>query len=445
MSKAMRTASFILATGAVLSAAWGWGRAQRVNTPPKYLLTDKSLVLLTAPQLVAGPVVLDAKWSPDGVRVAAIRRTERLVLDRPVNEMRLVLWSKGRQSHEIWQREMDIENQPHVAWISPAFVTVEMQWSDRVQTTDAGGRSALVPTLHQGILWVDVTREEVRTIETRPGDLLYVSPSQPCAVLFSSEQHSLSVMKPDGNVLKKIPLPEKAVWTQYHQAEQWSPDGLHVSLTATEPGLGSPPEQVFKTYRLNVQTGVLDTENQPEAAARKIRPAALRLVQTDQEVKFGRRTQRLHPLWLESATGGEQPAALLAADSTGGTLGATGEAVLYLSEQAAWVTPLHIGPKEPFVTNLKLALQSNAKQLGLAMRMYSQDYDETLPSADIGIQGALRPYHKSDGLYDGFNYTFPGGALPSGDALAGTQFGSIDGPGGQWIIYGDGHVGWKPN
>jgi len=28
---------------------------------------------------------------------------------------------------------------------------------------------------------------------------------------------------------------------------------------------------------------------------------------------------------------------------------------------------------------------------------------------------------------------------------ANTELGGIDGPGGRWIIYGDGNVVWKPN
>jgi hypothetical protein len=440
MKTRMQNAGLALAAGIVLSAGWVFSRAQMLNTPPKYLLTDKSLVMLSAPQVVAGPVVLDAKWSPDGVRVAAVRRTERPVLDSAIQEMHLVLWSAGRQSHEIWHNEITLESLPHVAWLSSEIVTVEMTWSDKVQTTDANGRVALTPVLRQGVLWVDAARDQVRTIAEMPGDHLYVSPSRPFAVLFSPVQHQMTLLKPDGTPLKQLPLPEKMVWPRFHTADNWSEDGLHVWLDATNGAQTS-----LKTYALNVQTGQLETDVDPAAYAHKSHPALLRLTRTEQDVKFGHRTQRLHPLWLQSSTGGEQPEVLLAADSSGGALSPTGQAALYLSEQAAWVTPLRIGPKEPFVSNMKAAMQSNAKQLGLAMAMYAQDYDGALPSPDMAIQSAFEPYHKSNNLYDGFNYTFPGGTLPSGDNLGTTELGGIDGPGGRWIIYGDGHVVWKPN
>jgi len=76
--------------------------------------------------------------------------------------------------------------------------------------------------------------------------------------------------------------------------------------------------------------------------------------------------------------------------------------------------------------------------------MYAADYDDALPLPNMPVQSAFEPYHKSNDLYDGFNYTFPGGELSPKDR-AGTELGGIDGPGGRWIIYGDGHVVWKPN
>ncbi|MCW3052598.1 MAG: hypothetical protein JWN14_1768, partial [Chthonomonadales bacterium] len=79
-----------------------------------------------------------------------------------------------------------------------------------------------------------------------------------------------------------------------------------------------------------------------------------------------------------------------------------------------------------------------------AMAMYAQDYDDALPLPNMPVQSAFEPYHKSNDLYDGFNYTFPGGELSPKDR-ASTELGGIDGPGGRWIIYGDGHVVWKPN
>jgi hypothetical protein len=87
---------------------------------------------------------------------------------------------------------------------------------------------------------------------------------------------------------------------------------------------------------------------------------------------------------------------------------------------------------------------SNGKQLGLAVLMYSQDYDEVLPSPE-GINDRLLPYLKNISLFDGFNYTFPGGPLANVAKPAETELGWVNGPGGRAIIFVDGHVVWRPD
>ena len=431
----------ILATAVAFSAIWVLCRAQTLNIPPKYLLTEKHLVLLSAPQVVAGPVVLDAKWSPDGVRVAAIRSTERYMLDSPVPELRLVVWSAGRQSREMWRMDMSPDAMPRVAWITPEIVTVELKWHEKVQGLDPAGKVIWSDMPHQSVLWVDATRDQVKTIPEIPGDRLYVSPTRPLAFLFSPIQRTLTLLKPDGNAIKKLPLPDKTVWRKFHEADDWAEDGIHVLLDAQET-TNDGSETDFRQYALNAKTGEIQLDWKSPLMTHVLPQPELRLTRTDQEIKLGRRTQRLHPLWLESAGGGEQPQALLTSDSSAGKISPLGTSVLYLSDHAAFVTPLRIGPKEPFLTALKARLGSNAKQLGLAMRMYAADYDDALPSADLASQNVFEPYHKNNDLYEGFNYSFPGGALPPTDQLSATQIGSVDGPGGKWIIYGDGHVHW---
>jgi hypothetical protein len=432
----------MLTASVVFSAAWALCHAQTLRTPPKYVLTDTSVIVLSAPQVIAGPIVLDARWSPDGVQVAAVRRTERYLLDKPIREMRFVLWNAARQSRELWRMDMEPDVLPRIVWITPTVATVELKWSEVTQSVDPSGKPILTGTPHQSVLWVDTTREQVKTIAELPGDHLYVSPSRPLAVLFSPLQRQFTLMKPDGTPLKRIPLPDKADWTSYRTEDEWSEDGLQIGVELIEPVNGT--EKLRRhAYALNVQTGELRPGGLPASTGHSAPAGPLRLARSDHAVTFGRQTQKLHALWLESTRGGDQPQALLAADSTGGTISPIGSSVLYLSEQSAFVTFLHSGPKAPFIAAIRAVRQSNAKQLGLAMVMYAQDYDSALPTPGATTQDALSPYHKSNDLYDGFNYTFPGGNLPPNDKLPGTELGYVDAPGGRFVIYGDGHVMWR--
>ena len=85
---------------------------------------------------------------------------------------------------------------------------------------------------------------------------------------------------------------------------------------------------------------------------------------------------------------------------------------------------------------------NNAKQLGLAAIMWAEDHDETLPGPN-DINSQLHPYLLNDALFDQFTYTYSGGPMAAISSPADTVLGTVDGPGGQAVIYSDGHVKWQ--
>lgn len=431
------------ALACLLSTVWRPGSAQSLNPLPKYLLTEKNVVILTAPQVVAGPTVLDAKWSPDGVRIAAIRRTQRFALDTPIEETHLVLWSASKQSHDVWGREMMLTAGPHLSWLTPEICTVELKWTELVRGTDANGQVVITPVPHQGILWVDSAHDRVTPIDEQPEDHLYISPGHPFAALLSPAQRQLILLKPDGSTLKRIPLPEKTTWRHYLPEDRWSADGLHVQLYAEVP-LDDKPGQTLREYDLNIQTGELKFGQVTAPPAPKAAQTGLHLTQSGQHITYGRRTQFLRPLWLENTEGGKQSAVLLTSDASSGKISPLGSSALYLSEGTAFVTPWRAVPKEPFVSNIKAVVMSNAKQLGLGLIMYAEDYDESFPTPSDSLQNDLTPYLRNNDLYDGFNYTYGGGRLADITNPAQTELGTVDGPDGQAVIFADGHVRWFP-
>lgn len=443
MTHRMPIARLALALGGIFAAATGLSRAQSLNPLPKYLLTEKNVVILTAPQVVAGPTVLDAKWSPDGVHIAAMRRTERFALDNMIQTMHLVLWSAGKQSQEIWQTDMTPSAMPRVAWLSPETCTVEIKWKERVQGTDANGNVDWHETPHQSILWVDSAHDKVKNIAEMPDDHLYVSPNRPFAALLSPSQHQMILLNLDGTIRKRITLPEKTSWKFFWPDDKWTADGLQVQIDAEVPR-DDKPGQTLRSYLFNVQTGELKIDQLPPPSPAKPVQAGLHLTHSSHDLSYARRTQHLSPLWLENTENGKQSAALLAPNASFGKISPVGSSALYLSEQTAFVTSWRIGPKEPFVTNVKMAVLSNAKQLGLGLVMYAQDYDEAFPAPSATLQSDLHPYLLNNDLYDGFNYTFGGGDLAKIANPATTELGTVDGPDGQAVIFADGHVRWIP-
>ena len=92
----------------------------------------------------------------------------------------------------------------------------------------------------------------------------------------------------------------------------------------------------------------------------------------------------------------------------------------------------------------RAAAMSSGKQLGLAVLMYTQDYDEVLPTPE-GIEDKIEPYLKNRELFSGFVYIFPGGSLADIKNPVETELGYVNGPKGRAIIYVDGHVKWRPD
>jgi prepilin-type processing-associated H-X9-DG protein len=91
----------------------------------------------------------------------------------------------------------------------------------------------------------------------------------------------------------------------------------------------------------------------------------------------------------------------------------------------------------------KRETMQNAKQMGLAILMYSGDCDDLTPPKD-GLSDIIQPYLRMN--IPGFVYTLEGGKnLGEIANPAETEMGYINGPGGRAIVYVDGHVSWKPD
>src|SRR5205085_11881776 len=90
------------------------------------------------------------------------------------------------------------------------------------------------------------------------------------------------------------------------------------------------------------------------------------------------------------------------------------EGVVYRSQESLLFAPLLRMDKQAYELARRAADRtvalSNAKQLGLGLMMYAQDYDETLPTGE-NINEKIQPYIKNDSLFQGFTYTYGGGKL----------------------------------
>ena len=79
------------------------------------------------------------------------------------------------------------------------------------------------------------------------------------------------------------------------------------------------------------------------------------------------------------------------------------DAVLFQAKGTLYAAPLLKVNKAEFLAARQKAYQhavmTNAKQVGLALLMYCQDYDEAFPPTDSNIKEAIYPYLKNDEVF----------------------------------------------
>jgi hypothetical protein len=430
----------LIATLGLVAALMGRA-APRSSELPRYLLTDREAFLLRDAELVVLPPVAAAEWSPDGRYVLAAREQRPSEsVGPPSGEISLVLWSRrtGR-SQELWKRPPAIQAMDQIDWLPRQNAALVLfSW---LQTT--GDK----PVPHRVLLRVDAARAQVRTLGEIQQERLIVSPGQPVAILCDDEQQTVRIMRSDGGIGPPIRVPASLF------GARWSPEGNRLYLPTGEPpaARGQPP--IVRWHAVNLDSGGISALPQaPELYEARALP--VRLKPSVAMLKEEATSQRVHPLWLESGTKSEQPRALVSADSEWAKLAPDAGSVLFGAHGAAWVIPVTRMPGEQWLTQVRAAQReevvSNARQIGTALMMYVQDYDETFPPAGSAVIDQLGPYVKNREVFNspgqdspGFVYLYNTNTLANIKEPASTVVGYLPGPGGRATLYADGHVRWQ--
>lgn len=463
---------------ALSTGAWVVAHARQTNTErPRVVLTDREAFLLADAEMIAGSEVTGLAPSPEGRYVLAVRTRRELPAllsapgqEPPGGDVSLVLWnSRTRSAVPLWRRPLGTGSIQAIAWLSGsdlALITARVS-----QTLPGGGKAT-----QRVLMLADSSRAAVRAIANlSESESLDISPTQPLAVLRDVQfgetggQPALRIVRSNGSVRTVPGLPKNSGWniTEVH----WSTDGSSLYFVAHERPAPTPPGEattaprrraVPKWHALDLRTATVRPLSrkpaslaEPRAVFSEKQPALpVRIKQGMATAKEENTTQTLRPLWLESAAESEEPRALLAPDSRMGLLLPDGTAAIYLSGGALYAVPILRVDKNAFLearrNAQKVATMSNAKQLGTALMMYAQDYDENFPLAG-DTKGQLLPYVKNEAIFNnpatgsyGFAFTYSGsGGLAGILSPAETIIGYVSGPGGRAIIYADGHVKWK--
>ncbi len=225
----------------------------------------------------------------------------------------------------------------------------------------------------------------------------------------------------------------------------WTHDGKLLARTG-RPGSAPDRKASVRWWIVEPLTFAVREIERPAMPTPVERDSALRVVASEQEVRHGEARGKVNLLWLETTNAQGPDRALLCADGDWGSVSPSRSHVLWSARGVAWIAPIASIPlskyRELQDAAARTALMSKGKQVALAIMMYAQDHDETLPEPEQMPSG-IEPYIKGAEVLRDFVYALRGGKIADYAAPATTEMGHITGPGGKAIVFLDGHVEWR--
>jgi hypothetical protein len=414
--------------------------------------TGNLAYLVGEPEAVAGPGVAQVLAAPRG-RYALLLREKpdiapgiALPGENPGRiEQNLIVWdARNRRASVVWRRTISgnagngVQLHAFLPGTMAAVATVETAPSG----TDTVGNTALA--------LVDVVSGTVRSIPVPPAEILRadVSPTEARVAAIAQKiernEAGMSVQSTlhfvgDRRVLATVPL------TDGMKPIGWRADGTYLLAQRT------PAQSRF--HKVDPQTGAVvpvDTPDLPKEASAAPGPLALRRGRAT--VKEAERTASVQALWLEATEparpDGTLRRVLLTTQSTEygdpGVVLADLSAVLFRAGSTVLAAPLRALDAAGLLALRRQDAMDRAKQVGLALMMYAQDYDENLPPPGSSLTDLVDPYLRNADLLKNFQFTYNGPtefgkiATPSDTVL-----GYYPGPDGSRVtIFADGHVRW---
>jgi len=437
-----------------------YGREGGQGGLPSYVSYGKQVLLIGESESVASGKTVMASWSPDSQSVIALRqfRSGKVGTPQEITEVSLTLWDAvTRRSREIWRKQIELTGAGTgmtPEWLPKSGIaTVTLSWHTNPDPV-TGARST------RGALWIDTVRSTASEVAFggERGRMM-ISPTQPLAVIVQQDSPPLigSGDEPPHLVSRVISLlpngtPGKASENlENYTFAGWTPDGKQLVFAGLRNVEGDPstppPPPTFATVNPATNT-IVYSEKEPEKFKEIfVAPSSSRLSlrETTAKIQEGKTTHTLHPIWLESKGKKSVTRALLTADGKVGSISPNGRNALYFSQGATWIVALRPTPRAEYASMARTVLLSNARQAGLALMMYVQDYDEVFPPSESDFAELVNPYLKNREILEGLNYSRPGNGLADVSNPAQTIMGTIDGSGGQAVVYADGQAKWVPD
>lgn len=453
-----------LATASVLLLA-----CPALSQPPaleSFLILKRDAVGPGPPVPIAGSVE-KAAWSSDGRYVLAIRNefkitpalvkevtTPGAAIGPPPGESALILWNRDtRKLETLWMRPLGQGEVSSVAWLAGTQTAIVA--TNEPLPLQPNGNLAGRTVIHR----LHAPTRTLRTlfqIEQRQFRRVAASPDRPIAAILMIGIVPRKETRSDGRVAETS-LFEQSVAFAGERGEASGPFRLgEQDYISDSPWDRSGRVRITRVdrsgQRLNAREVALDPRTgvvqpaEPEENRQEPKPEVFVAVMT-QQVSASSNARSVKSLWLMAEVDGERRSSLVSGDANWGEISPKADAVIYTSRGILSMAELIRIPKEAYLAARAAAeravTMSHAKQIGLALHMYAQDFDETFPGSGDDVVGKIRPYLGNSEFASKLVFTFPGGTIASIKEPNKTELGYVPGAGGRAIIFADGHVQWK--
>lgn len=425
------------------------------------LLADRLAYVVLPPEIVCGPRVESVSPSDSGSYNLIDRRIVPDTLSRfsPTPEFNLILWdATTRRSYVLW-RETFAKGLP-ANQVRNALYTTSFWFQDQpvalsmLVTAGPAGEAALeqkdkygnplLPArfllIHAGKRTAQVAFTGTSSDQVIPNGKLPIIAHQP----FPGK--TIRILDTDGKVVRTATAPSEAInWLN------WLPDGktlLGLEMTTRIDENTQKPVRERMYYQLNTETGALERQtsfprprSEDTSGSASLPFAIVSGKGQIQNMEDPKRVLKLRPLWLVGNEKEAQGRVLVTTDGDREILSAY--SIYYYSRGTLFAAPIVRIPMTEYLAIEKSRTMQRAKQVGLGLMMYAQDYDEAFPPPGDNISDIVDPYLRDQSLMQGFTPLYKETNLTAIQQPATTPIGFINGPGGQAVIYADGHVKWQ--
>lgn len=436
-------------------------RQSSSSRPPRIVTTKEAAYLIGGVEpLLSGKIAI-VEAAPGGrwaLIVQDLRPESTPENQIPAGEQKLWLYDALRRKTTLLHRLQDDPAKParssflNATWFPGTKKALVSITSNIATATSEGSISlGLVDVERPVVRWVPAPSNRLWMAVAVPGTSLLLlqgeTPEKP-------QRTVLSIASPEGNFSPAVVV-GKSNWARMTalSADVGSAIFDEVNYVRNDAAKTMTAEHQWFSLRLkDAQVTPLKEQPKDMVSVRALRkPPTLALtLQQDTSTLTGNagRTTRTEALWIEATTPGPEKKftrALVAAESDASRILLSDlSAVLFTHDGALYAAPIATLDRLAFEKLQKQLAITNAKQTGLGLMMYAQDYDENFPHDPSSVKNVLLPYLKDRDILENFTYTYSGNtSLSKLDKPDQTQLGYITAPGGRAVVFADGHVRWE--